>query len=186
MFKDQVIFSSSPWLETGHFNKGCLRLLHNCYFCKKYLLLTGNEQNYTQMARDLIHYHVRRALEKEGWQITNDPYFLRLSGKTNMELDLQAEKIIAAQKGKEKIFIEIKSFARRSILYTFYEALGQYLCYRDALKEAKINLPVFLAIPLLAHKKMKKIPFILRRIQQYKIQLIIIDTVNEKIEVWKK
>lgn len=138
------------------------------------------------MARDLIHYHVRRALEKEGWKIAADPFFLRLSSKTSMELDLQAERFISAKKGNEQVFIEIKSFARRSILYTFYEALGQYLCYRDALREAKIDHPIFLAIPMLAYKKMSKIPFILRRIKQYEIQLIIIDTVNEKIEVWKK
>jgi len=138
------------------------------------------------MARDLIHYHVRRALEKEGWAVIADPFFLRLSGKSNMEFDLQAEKFISVKKGNEQVFIEIKSFARRSILYTFYEALGQYLCYRDALTEAKISAPIFLAIPLLAYKKMKQIPFIIRRIEQYNIQLIIIDTVNEKIEQWKR
>jgi len=60
------------------------------------------------------------------------------------------------------------------------------LCYRDALREANINFPVYLAIPMLAYKKMGKIPFILRRIQQYDIQLIIIDTVKEQIEAWKK
>ena len=138
------------------------------------------------MARDLIHYHVRRALEKEGWTITADPFFLRLSSKTNMEFDLQAEKFISAKKGNEQVFIEIKSFARRSLLYTFYEALGQYLCYRDAIREANFESPIFLAIPLLAYKKMQLTPFILRRINQYEVKLIIIDTINEKIKKWKK
>ncbi len=53
------------------------------------------------MARDLIHYHIRRALDKEDWTIVADPFFLRLSSKTNMEFDLQAEKFISAKKGNE-------------------------------------------------------------------------------------
>jgi hypothetical protein len=29
------------------------------------------------MAKDLFHNEVRRALEKEGWLITNDPLFIK-------------------------------------------------------------------------------------------------------------
>ena len=31
-------------------------------------------------AKDKYHHQVRRALEKEGWIITHDPYFLRSIG----------------------------------------------------------------------------------------------------------
>ncbi|MEH2158944.1 element excision factor XisH family protein [Nostoc sp.] len=32
------------------------------------------------MAKDLYHEQVKRALEKDGWQITHDPYELRIGG----------------------------------------------------------------------------------------------------------
>ena len=42
------------------------------------------------MARDLIHFQVRRALEKEGWQITADPFYLSIDG-VRLEIDLEAQ-----------------------------------------------------------------------------------------------
>lgn len=138
------------------------------------------------MARDLIHYQVRRALEKDGWKVTADPFRIKFGKKTTVEIDLHANKFISFEKGNQQIFIEIKTFQRRSLLYTFYEALGQYLCYRDGLEEVNITKPVYLAIPLPVYKKIKKTPFIVRRINQYKLNLIIIDTSTEKIIEWKK
>ncbi|TYQ24850.1 hypothetical protein PseudUWO311_17705 [Pseudanabaena sp. UWO311] len=32
------------------------------------------------MAKDLYHDHVKHALEKDGWEITHDPYELRVGG----------------------------------------------------------------------------------------------------------
>ena len=46
-------------------------------------------------AKDIFHYEVRHALEKEGWTITHDPLFIR-SGGVPFHIDLGAEKIIAA------------------------------------------------------------------------------------------
>lgn len=40
--------------------------------------------------KDLFHDNVRVALEKEGWVITHDPYFIRL-GKRKGFIDLGAE-----------------------------------------------------------------------------------------------
>lgn len=138
------------------------------------------------MASAIIHYQVRRALEKDGWVITNDPYYLKISITTSLEVDLRAEKFMTAKKNNEQIFIEIKTFIKNSVVYPFYEALGQYLCYRDALRENNIKSSVFLAIPELAYRKMEFIPFLIRRIEQYDVKLIIVDTSNEKIEKWIK
>ena len=43
------------------------------------------------MARDIIHVAVKKALEKDNWQITNDPFYLE-SGGVQVEIDLAAEK----------------------------------------------------------------------------------------------
>ena len=57
--------------------------------------------------RDIIHEIVRNALEKDGWVITHDPLIIP-SGGTTFRMDLGAEKMIIAEKGLEKIAVEIK------------------------------------------------------------------------------
>jgi XisH protein len=85
------------------------------------------------MARDTFHNAVRRALEKERWQITDDPLKLEYKG-ARLEIDLGAERLLAAERGEEHIAVEIKSFSGKSALHEFHAALGQYINYRRALK----------------------------------------------------
>jgi hypothetical protein len=61
------------------------------------------------MARDLFHFNVKEALEKENWQITNDPLRIPIDG-SHLEIDLAAEMIIGAEKGGIQIAVEVKSF----------------------------------------------------------------------------
>jgi hypothetical protein len=67
------------------------------------------------MAKDLFHDAVRNALIKDGWQITDDPFFLKVGG-VEFYIDLGAEKLIAAERNNEKIAVEIKSFINPSSL----------------------------------------------------------------------
>lgn len=69
------------------------------------------------MAKDIYHQLVREALEKDGWTITHDPYILKkkLLG-AKLEIDLGLEKIITAEKGIEKIAVEVKSFIEESLI----------------------------------------------------------------------
>ena len=67
------------------------------------------------MAKDLFHDAVRNALIKDGWQITEDPLFLKIGG-VELYIDLGAEKLIAAERNNEKIAVEIKSFINPSSL----------------------------------------------------------------------
>jgi hypothetical protein len=66
-------------------------------------------------AKDIFHDAVRKGLEKESWVITDDPLRIR-SGRVDMQIDLGAERIIAAEKGEEKIAVEIKSFVPQIFL----------------------------------------------------------------------
>ena len=61
-------------------------------------------------AKDLFHDAVREALEKEGWTITDDPLYFTV-GEVDFYIDLGAEQLIAAERGTEKIAVEIKSFS---------------------------------------------------------------------------
>lgn len=57
---------------------------------------------------------VRTALEKEQWNVTDDPLRLDISG-TKFEIDLVVEQLLAAERGKEKIAVEIKTFLSDAI-----------------------------------------------------------------------
>jgi hypothetical protein len=58
------------------------------------------------VARDLYHFNVREALEKDGWTITNDPLALKVADIQG-EIDLGAEKLLTAERGGERIAIRL-------------------------------------------------------------------------------
>lgn len=139
------------------------------------------------MARDLIHESVKTALIEDGWTITDDPFIIELpEDETFFEADLAAEKLIGAQKGMQKIVVEIKTFGGPSILYKFHEALGQYLDYRDALRDASISRELFLAVSVDIFERLREVNFIRRRITQYGLKFLSVDLEEKRIEQWIK
>ena len=86
------------------------------------------------MARDRFHYVVRKALEKDGWKITADPYVINIDD-VDFEIDLAAEELLGAEREGQKIAVEIKSFISPSNVSEFHTALGLFLNYRDALEK---------------------------------------------------
>jgi XisH protein len=135
------------------------------------------------MARDSIHIVVRKALEKDNWTITNDPFYLE-SGGVQVEIDLAAEKFIVADKGMSKIIVEIKSLNRRSLLYDFHAAIGQYIDYRGILKDEGIERQLYLALSESTFSQMSTKPFYNRRLAENKISIIVVDILNESIIQW--
>jgi len=93
-------------------------------------------------AKDIYHQHVRRALEKDGWTITHDPLSVQWLGKV-LQFDLGAERIIAAERGEEKIAIEVKSFLSPSPIEDLRDAIGQFIIYREALFNANSPRQLF-------------------------------------------
>jgi len=77
-------------------------------------------------ARDSIHDAVKTALIKDGWTITHDPYPLPY-GDRDVYADLGAERAIAAERGDEKIAVEVKSFSGASEIHDLEVALGQFV-----------------------------------------------------------
>jgi len=98
-------------------------------------------------AKDIIHDIVREALEKEGWFIIRDPFFLRVSENISMFVDLAADKLLLAERETLKIAVEVKSFVGLSNLTDFHLAVGQFLNYRLALEEFESDRILYLAIP---------------------------------------
>ena len=96
-------------------------------------------------ARDKVHQQVVNALRKDGWTITHDPLKV-IWKKRKLQIDLGAERLLAAQKGDDKIAVEIKSFIGANDLEDLYQALGQFILYRIALSVKDPERRLFLAI----------------------------------------
>jgi hypothetical protein len=134
-------------------------------------------------AHDRFHNAVRCALEKELWQISSDPLYLKYGTDTLM-IDLAADHFIVAERQTEQIAVEIKSFTKASDMSEFHSTLGQYLNYRMALEHNKIDRILFLAIPETAFKRFFQRKIAQDAIQLHKIRLIVFDQKNEVILQW--
>lgn len=98
-------------------------------------------------AKNIYHDAVVAALVADGWTITADPLYLTVEDR-KLFVDLGAERnTLAAERGDEKIAVEIQSFVGGSPVRDFQEALGQYAMYRVILARQQPDRPLFLAVP---------------------------------------
>jgi hypothetical protein len=134
-------------------------------------------------ARDKFHRAVKIALEKENWQITDDPLRIEIGG-TKFEIDLGAEQLLAAQRGQEKIAVEIKTFLSDSPLTDYHNALGQFLNYRLALEISDPERTLYLAVPIATYEAFFKREFAQISLEKYEVKLIIYDPIQEIIVQW--
>lgn len=135
------------------------------------------------MAKDIYHYHVREALEKEDWVITEDPYILRFAD-TRFDVDLGAEKLIGATKDAKKILVEVKSFSSQSVTYEFHTAVGQFGHYILALEQQDPSLPLYLAVPQPVYEEHFYKPFYQTSISRNNIKILIFDPETKTIVKW--
>jgi hypothetical protein len=126
------------------------------------------------------------ALINDGWIITDDPFRLEI-GKTQqpLEVDLAAEKLLVAEKGNQKILVEIKTFARKSMIHQFHEVLGQYLNYEGAILINEIDRILYLAVSEEVYLKMSEISFIMQQLKRHNVKVVVVDIQNQKIIQWQ-
>lgn len=136
-------------------------------------------------AKDIFHQSVCLALEKDGWRITNDPLHIKIND-VEFYIDLGAERLIAAEKAGQKIAVEIKSFLGASEVKEFHLALGQILNYRLALKQDEPERTLYLAIPKDTYEDFFSRQFIQDSIAEYKIKLLIFDSIQQEVALWKE
>jgi hypothetical protein len=137
-------------------------------------------------AKDKFHNAVKNALIKDGWTITDDPLYLKISEKIDIYIDLGAERILSAEKDGEKIAVEIKSFIGKSTIFEFHAALGQFLNYKLALQKNDAERVLFLAVPQKIYNEFFTIDFISESVAIYKVKILVYDIENEVIAEWKK
>lgn len=135
------------------------------------------------MSQDLYHHAVRNALEKEDWNITDDPLYIRFLD-ADLKIDIGAERMIAAEKGNQKIAVEIKTFLRSSLLAEFHKAVGQYLDYAIALKYKDPDRVLYLAIPIEAYEAFFLTQFGKFATEHHRLNLVIYQPESEVILEW--
>jgi hypothetical protein len=138
------------------------------------------------MAKDIYHEHVKEALIKDGWTITHDPYYLDIDNPSPLEIDLGAERLISAEKGSEKIVVEVKSFLNRSLTYDFYGAYGQFRIYRRGILKTDPERILFLAIAQDVYNDIQQRSFYMELINDENIYLLIFNPLTKTIESWIK
>lgn len=133
-------------------------------------------------AKDIYHDAVKNALIKDGWTITADPYFI-VYKKLRLVADLGAERSLSAQKGNDKIVIEVKSFLNPSFIYDLERAVGQYMIYRNFLTKTALDHQIYLALSQLVYRTNfdETIEII---VNENQLKLIIVDVNNEVITKW--
>ena len=138
------------------------------------------------MARkDKFHEIVKKALIKEGWVITDDPYLV-VTEEHSLEVDLGAEKLLGAQKGSKKIAVEIKSFLGLSKLHDYYKALGQFNYYSVAIDIQEPERTLFLAVPLKIYKTFFQESITLKSVERFGIKILVYNIDKIEIELWKE
>jgi hypothetical protein len=136
-------------------------------------------------ARDSIHDAVKTALIKDGWAITHDPYSLPF-GDRDVYADLGAERAIAAEKGDEKIAVEVKSFSGASEIHDLEVALGQFVFYRHLLSARDPRREMWLAIPEEAYISVLGDVAGMELIEGIGVKLFTVDPAREEVVRWLK
>ncbi|MGK7877880.1 MAG: element excision factor XisH family protein [Xenococcaceae cyanobacterium] len=133
--------------------------------------------------RDRYHDVVRRALEKDGWLITDDPLRLRW-GKQDMYVDLAAEKLLLAVKGEQQIAVEIKTFGGPSSIVDAQKCLGQYFIYLSVIKRLEPERKLYLAIHEEVYEDFFTGPLGEILLSDYKVSILVFDPDQEVITKW--
>ena len=134
-------------------------------------------------AKDIYHDTVKHALQKEGWIITHDPFPLQI-GKKRLSVDLGAERLISAEKGLQRIVVEVKSFVGQSDVKDLEQALGQYILYRQILDEMGIERSLYLAVSQPTFNSVFSIELGQVLLKNQVVKLIVFDDECEAIVQW--
>jgi hypothetical protein len=136
-------------------------------------------------AKDIYHDVVKRALEKDGWVITDDPLVIQIDQKRSVYIDLGAETLLSAEKAGQKIAVEIKSFVGKSFTTEFYQALGQFIAYYGLLQQREPERVLYLAIPKMIYKTQFDSQLVSLAIKNSGLKYFVYDIQQECIVSWQ-
>ncbi|MEN9223407.1 MAG: XisH family protein [Thermostichus sp. BF3_bins_97] len=132
---------------------------------------------------DIIHNAVKKALIKDGWLVTDDPYVIQYQ-RTVLYADLGAERPIAVERNGQKLVVEAKSFVGASKIQDLKEALGQYDIYRYLLEEIAPDRKLYVAVSRVAYNTFFTQDVIQLILTKHQLPIIVVDIEAEEILQW--
>ena len=135
------------------------------------------------MAKDYFYEIFKKILLEDEWEITHDPYQVRI-GNIGYEIDFGAEKLIGAEKDNIKIAIELKSFTGPSNVNEFHKAVGQFNDYFVILEMLDPTRILYLAVPEKTWNTFFQEIVIQKSLQRIGAKIIVYNPFTEKIVKW--
>ena len=105
-------------------------------------------------------------------------------GHIDMYVDLGAEQLLAAEKGKRKIAVEVKSFTGASEMNDLEKAIGQYVVYHDVLAELEPDRILYMAVTEEILVELFEEPIGQLLLNNHRVRLIIFHPKLEVIVKW--
>lgn len=130
-----------------------------------------------------MHAAARRALERDGWEITDDPLRL-VVGRRSVYVDLGAEQLIGASRGTVRIAVEVKSFVGTSEVQDLEGALGQFMLYERVLRREQPDRELWLAVPSRVWNGLFREALGELLLEDGGLRLLVVDAKHEVIERW--
>ena len=135
-------------------------------------------------AVDQCHEQVKRALQKDGWQLLAEQYRLYVPKERQLYVDLYLSRQVNGTR-EQLLLTEVKCFPERSAITTeLYQAVGQYLFYRDKIDVLKLSAILYLAMPLHVFEYLDD--SVERVMRRYEIHTVVIDLDAERVVRWIK
>lgn len=134
-------------------------------------------------AKNIYHDTVIRALEADGWTITDDPLWISYEGR-NLFVDLGAETPIGAEKKGRRIAVEIQSFVNPSEVRDLQVAVGQFQIYKILLAETEPERLLYLAVPLRVHEALLAEPLGQLTVARLQLRLLVFDESKGEVVQW--
>ena len=133
---------------------------------------------------DAHHEIVKRALVKDGWEITDDPLVLVFKDIA-LYADIGAEKAIGAAKDGRKIAVEIKGFSNESKTDDLHHAKGQHDFYLFILRRTEPERTLYLAVPDVVWNKFFQRPAVQEFMVAEQVKFLVYNVENEEVVEWK-
>jgi len=122
-------------------------------------------------------------LQRDGWNVTDADYRLGFGG-VDIYVDIAAEKLICAERGNQKVAIEVKSFIKPSTISEFHSALGQFINYRVVLRYQDPDRVLYLGVPLNIYESFFKLEFTRIIIHEQELKILVYNPEMEVVEQW--
>jgi hypothetical protein len=135
-------------------------------------------------ARNIHHDVVIQALQTDGWTITHDPLLIPY-GDRRLFVDLGAERAtIGAERGTERIAVEIASFVADSPVRDLQEAVGQFMVYKAILGKIDPDRNLFLGVSTLAYSSIFSEPVGELVTAEVGLRLLVFDPHQQQVVQW--